>query len=291
MDAIRVADRKETERGELITRLTMKTAKRHFSALSQLWEWLRPRDHVEKNIFRGFSFPGTKSKKRLRDDWSEEDLLKLLSSPWYRPEVEREAAQRWLPVIAMFSGLRLEEICRLRPAHDITEVSGVPVFKIQDHPDPEPWSPKSEAGERVVPIHPVLIEMGVLGLAGRRGAEGAKRLFPELRPSGPDLKYGTEFSRRFGKLKEAIGVGEKTVFHSFRHSVRTILGNTDIKDSWIDAVLGHEGGEQSVGIAVYLKRIGVENLKTLVGAISYPDDVMDAVREAMSHLEPSRTAK
>jgi hypothetical protein len=81
------------------------------------------------------------------------------------------------------------------------------------------------------------------------------------------------------------------VFHSFRHSVRTILGNTDIKDSWIDAVLEHEGGEQSVGIAVYLKRIGVENLKTLVGAISYPDDVMDAVREAMSHLEPSRTAK
>jgi hypothetical protein len=178
MDAIRVADRKETERGELITRLTMKTAKRHFSALSQLWEWLRPRDHVEKNIFRGFSFPGTKSKKRLRDDWSEEDLLKLLSSPWYRPEVEREAAQRWLPVIAMFSGLRLEEICRLRPAHDITEVSGVPVFKIQDHPDPEPWSPKSEAGERVVPIHPVLIEMGVLGLAGAAALRAQSGCFP-----------------------------------------------------------------------------------------------------------------
>jgi integrase len=285
-DAIRTADLKEAELRVPVPRLTMKTAKRHFSALSQYWEWLRPRDHIEKNIFRGFEFPGTKSQKKLRSDWSDEDLLKLFSSRWFSADVECDSAQRWIPVIAMLSGLRLEEICRLRPAYDVVDLAGlptlnIPAFKIQEHLTPEQWSPKSEAGERIVPIHPVLQDLGFLELVARRRAEGAQRIFPELRPMGPDQKLGAEFSRRFGKLKEAAGVGKKTVFHSFRHSVRTILGNTEVKDSWIDAVMGHEGGETSVGITVYLKRIGMLNLLTVIETIRYSDEVMAGLFQAM----------
>lgn len=283
-EEIRAADRKDLLTGEKVPRLAMKTAKRHFSALSQLWEWMRPRDHVEKNIFRGFSFPGTKSNRKLREDWGDEDLLRVLGSKWFGHSVPPDSGQRWVPLIGMYSGLRLEEICRLRPAHDVEEIEGVPCFRIQEHPEPEPWSPKTEAGERILPVHPVLIELGLAELVERRRAEGARRLFPEFRPTGPDRKYGTEFSRKFGKLKQGLGVGEKTVFHSLRHSVRTILGNTDVKETWIDAVLGHENGEQSVGIAVYLKRIGVQNLRATVGAIAYPDEVTEAVRRVMAPL-------
>ena len=55
--------------------LTMKTAKCHFSTLSQYWEWLETRGHVDDNIFLGFKFPGTKSSRKRRDDWSPEDMV------------------------------------------------------------------------------------------------------------------------------------------------------------------------------------------------------------------------
>jgi len=102
-----------------------------------------------------------------------------------------------------------------------------------------------------------------------------------MKPTGPDGKLTAEFSRKFGKRKVALGISAKTVFHSFRHSVRTILGNTEIKDSWIDAVMGHEGGEKSVGVAVYLKRIGITNLKAVVDAIVYQPEITNAVRGSL----------
>jgi integrase len=281
LEAIRTADLKETASGEIIPRIGMKTAKRHFSALSQAWEWCKPRELVERNIFKGFTFTGTKSNRRLRDDWSPEDMTKLFTSSWYAPDVPTDDHRRWIPLIGMFAGLRLEEICRLRPAHDVVEIDGIHAFKIQEHDEPDAWSPKSDAGERVVPIHTTLIDLGLIDLVNRRRAEGATRLFPQLRPTGPDRSYGAEFSRKFGKFRQSLGISPKTVFHSFRHSVRTVLGNTELKDSWINALMGHEDGEQSVGIAVYLKRIGIQNLCATVQGITYPEDVMQVLRDAM----------
>ena len=265
--AVAEADRKQVASGTPVTRLSMKTAKRHFSTLSQLWAWLKPRSYVGDNIFRGFTFAGTKSNRRQRDDWSAEDLQKLLRCSWIREN--SDSARRWVPLIALFSGLRLEEICRLRPFEDIGDIEGVPVFRVQTQPDG--WTPKSEAGERVVPVHPVLQAIGLLDLVARRRAAEDGRLFPELRPSGPDGKLSADFSRRFGKLKDSLGVARTTTFHSFRHSVSTVLRNTETPETWIDTILGHEGEQRSVGASVYLKRIGIQNLRKTVEAIIYPD--------------------
>src|SRR3546814_9033714 len=99
---------------------------------------------------------------------------------------------------------------------------------MQEHVDPGPWSPKSEACERIVPIHSRLIELGLLDLAKRRSA--LPYLWPDLRPSGPDGKRGFGYSREFSRRKIALGVGKKTTFHSFRHTTRTILESTDLQE-------------------------------------------------------------
>jgi hypothetical protein len=56
-------------------------------------------------------------------------------------------------------------------------------------------------------------------------------------------------------------------------------------------VLGHEGGEPPVGVAVYLKRIGVENLKTVVGAVCDPDDIVGAVLAIVKGLKKACTSR
>lgn len=269
--------------------VTMKTAKRHFSALSQYWEWLEARGHVDQNIFHGFKFPGTKSNRKRRDDWSPEDMEKVFRhEPWYGPGADRESAYYWLPLIALHSGMRVEEIARLRPREDIQTIDGVPAIMIQPHPDG--WNPKTEAGERVVPIHSRLAAFGFLDFVERRRQAGAARLFADLQPGGPDGKYSYTFSREFSRAKiHKMEVGAKTTFHSFRHSVRTLLTDTDamLRDAWIDAVLGHDADDvrdqehrrrQSEGIKTYLKRVGIQRLREVVEAIEPPIDLSRFLR-------------
>jgi integrase len=226
------------------------------------------------NIFDDWKWPGTKGRPDDRDDWSVDDLNMLLRSSWFAPE-KRGTDYWWATVIGMFSGLRVEETARLRPAHDFKEFSGVLCMVVQDQGD---WSPKTEAGERVVPVHPRLLELGLRDLLARRHAEGSYRLLPHLK-KGPRGNLGAYLSKDFSSHKISIGVGEKTVLHSFRHNIRTQLGNVHgLQETWIDAVLGHRrgsrsDGQQSVGAMVYLKRIGVTNLDWTVRQIDYGPDV------------------
>jgi len=256
--------------------LKMKTAKRHFSAANSYWAWLVEAKHVDAgpSPFSGHKFPGTKSSKSHRDDWSAEDLNRLLRSPDYRAAA-RESALHWLPLVSLHSGMRLEEICRLRPNHDIVTVDGVPCFKIQPHADG--WDPKTEAGERRVPIHSWLIGHGFLALVEQRRAERAERIFSDLRPSGQARKLGTQFSREFSRLKTDLGISPKVVFHSFRHSFRTGVESTDLRESHIDTVMGHEGSGKSEG-RTYTKRVSTAKLQEVVEAFesALPLDFIEA---------------
>ncbi|MQX78103.1 tyrosine-type recombinase/integrase [Sinorhizobium medicae] len=243
-------------------RLTMKTAKRHFSGMNSIWKWLIAKKHVpaQFNPFAGHSFPGTKSTKSARDAWSSEDLERLFSSSAYR-QAPTDSAMHWLPLISLFSGLRLEEICRLRPDQDLILRDRVYCFDIKKRLG---WDPKTEAGSRVVPVHSWLLSNGFREFVDRQQAARSEHLFPELQLHKNKLSSG--FSRDFSRMKAEIGVGKKTAFHSFRHTFRTVLGSTDHKDSHIDAVMGHEGGGGEG--RVYDKGVTTAKLKEVVQSFS-----------------------
>lgn len=257
--------------------LTAKTIKRHFSALSSYWDFLLQAGQVDENIFLGHKHKGAKSKRSQRDMWSNDDLKRLINEYRFFQEPDRKSGYFWLPLVAMFSGMRLEEIARLRPI-DIEQHGDHWVFNIQEHPDG--WSPKSEAGERIVPIHSMLHRMGFMDLVQSRIKDA--RIFYDLQPSGVDKKYGCKFSREFSRLKMRMQISRKTTFHSFRHSVRTILDNTDepIREAWINDLLGHEHDETaSVGLKTYHKLTQVQNLCKVINALKYDDEITSLLSE------------
>ncbi len=280
LEAIRKAD------AEGAGRLSMKTAKRHNTAMNRYWDWLVFKELIPRSPspFADHKFPGTKSSSRDREAWTAEQLEHIFKSGDYLAH-PRDEATHWLPLISLHSGMRLEEICRLRPAEDIERINGVACFVIQKHPDG--WDPKTEAGERKVPIHPWLIEHGLLKLVERRRAERATRLFPEL-PLQTG-KLGAQFSREFSRFKIALGYGPKLVFHSFRHTFRTELENTEHKDAHVNAVMGHEGGNRGEG-RTYVKGVSVTVLAKVIKSFRSPLP-LDFLDNEGTPVRPARVRK
>ena len=272
-----------------VPRLQMKTLKRHFSSLSQLWIHAERSDYVLRgsNPFRGWEYQGVVRYAAARSEWSVEDLNRLLRSNWFAPE-RVGGDYCWVTLIAMFSGMRVEEIVRLRASHDVLYLGGVPCFKIQVHDDG--WQPKTTASIRVVPVHSTLLELGLMQKAREQQESGERYMFSSFTRRASSNKLSAKFVSDFSRQKTALGIDGGTTFHSFRHSVVTLLRNTPLaaaRESWIDAVLGHEGApdetehqgrqrprpKKSEGQTTYLGVINLENLVATVEAIRYPVEV------------------
>jgi len=242
--------------------LSAKTVKNHFMRLSSLWNDLLRRDMVEKNPWSGWDFNLTKQLSRRA--WTQEEMNTLANTPWPINSISSETF-RGIIMVAAYSGMRLGEISNLRN-EDIKDVDGVPCFRICAHPE-DNWSPKTQAGERLVPIHSTLLDWGLLTFR----KTNQKYLFSDLKDSR-DGDRGADFSRAFSRYKMAMDLPPAVTFHGFRHTVSTLLRNqdSDIREIWIDALLGHESSHRSQGATTYLSGIDLTNLQRTVEAIRYP---------------------
>lgn len=246
--------------------LSGKSVKNHMMRLSALWNQLLQRELVKKNPWTGWSFEA--GSKTIRRDWTTQELQTLMTGDWPRSSVS-ESTFRLVTMIGAYSGLRLGEISHLRK-EDLQTIDGIPCFVIQSHTE-DGWSPKTDAGTRIVPVHSKLIEAGLLPL---KDTPDGPYLIPGLNTSKDGVR-GTVFGRSFSTMKTRLGLPAEITFHSFRHSVSTQLRNAtaDIREIWIDRLLGHEATHKSQGTSTYLSAITTANLKQTVEAISYPDDI------------------
>ncbi|MBS1078282.1 tyrosine-type recombinase/integrase [Gluconobacter kondonii] len=246
--------------------LSGKSVKNHMMRLSALWNQLLQRELVTKNPWTGWSFET--GSKTIRRGWSTQELQTLMTGQWPSTSVP-ESTFRIITMIGAYSGMRLGEICHLR-TEDVQTSDGIPCFVIRPHTG-DGWSPKTEAGIRIVPVHSKLIEAGLLHL---KDTPDGPYLIPGLNMSKEGVR-GTVFGRSFSTMKTRLGLPAEITFHSFRHSVSTQLRNAsaDIREIWIDKLLGHEATHKSQGTSTYLSGITTANLKHTVEAISYPESI------------------
>ena len=171
----------------------------------------------------------------------------------------------------MFTGARLNELCQLHVT-DIRRLSNIWVISIRDGDDRRV---KNDTSIRDVPIHSKLIELGFLNFVSAQKKAGEVRLFSELRSHRDG--YGGSASKWFCDYQDRCGVKvldearELKSFHSFRHTVSTMLANSTapgLYERVINQILGHEKG-QSESMKTYTHSISVRALKDAVEEIKY----------------------
>lgn len=237
----------DEKRKESSPRLALRTVKRHFSALSSLFRWAIQEGLADANPFIGFTFPSALRANEQRDMWSEEELKALFTTPVWQGCLSHgrrttpgsliiKDEKYWLPLIALYTGLRQEEIAQLRQ-EDIRKVDGYLVFDINNRP---PRKLKNRNAVRKVPVHSRLIALGFIDYAAEQKEACADVLFPNLKPGGLDDRMGHAFSKWFARYRRDLGLYRKGLdFHSFRHTTTTMLQRAGVAIAAIDELTGH----------------------------------------------------
>lgn len=268
----------DAESGSQSERLSIRTVKRHFSALSALWDEAIPLGVAADKIFSGFKFPQQRRAQDQRPMWTRADLARLFKTPLWAgcksqgrrstpgTQIIRDE-KFWLPLIAIFSAARQEEICQLH-AEDIREEEGVWVFDINAR---EPRKLKNRSAVRLVPIHDELIRLGFLRYVDEQRKAGNARIFPSLHGGGADDRLGHGFSKWFTRYRSDVELYEKGKdFHAFRHSATTFLHQGGAADSIVDRLTGHTTPGET---ARYTKSTNILQLKAAIEAIDVGVDL------------------
>jgi integrase len=217
--------------------MTRRSANKYIAKASQFGVWATRHGYWPRNFFEGMTLPEDERADQQRKIFDPDDLKALFGSPGYLENGFKSPFQYWVPLIAFFSGMRIDEICQLY-LDDIQEIDGVAAISINDDLDKKL---KNKASRRIIPIHPKLIDLGFLEYVGTLRQKGCRRVFPEL-PRGRD-GYGQKASRWFGLYRKTCGVTDpKKVFHSYRHTYDTTLSHQMMPIQILLQLMGHERG-------------------------------------------------
>jgi integrase len=222
-----------------VNRISLQTQQKHIDRLKMFFGWCVKRRQMKENLLAGkrlFHFSAADPKPRHP---FEESDLKVLFDP-EKLEAMDQPHQFWVPRFALYQGMRINEICQLY-VDDIVIKDGIRGINVsRDRPGQKL---KNHNSRRFLPLHPALVEAGLLRYIKDVKASGSPHLFPGLTwgKHGPGHGVGAWFNRTY--LRQICGIKDKLkTFHSFRHNFAMCAINSKVSDPSISIMLGHLAG-------------------------------------------------
>lgn len=208
--------------------------------ISGMFEWGIREELIEKNPAKDLGIADPEQDIEKKDALTEADIKTIFFSGDYKPDGFKNPAYYWVPLIALYTGMRLEEICQLH-TEDVYQEDDVWIFDIRlDSTDGlNDKILKNKNAARKVPIHKDLIELGFLDYL-KRTAEDSIRLFPDLNKTDKSPKYGKQVGKQFAGLLKRKRITGKKSFHSLRHSFSNYFKQRNLHTDMFTQIMGHK---------------------------------------------------
>lgn len=266
---------------------------RHIESLGSMLKWAKSEryllDNPAENVLAQRRVMVREQDRR--DLFTGDELIQIFTADWFKNgagtpnQYGRYTHFRpyhyWLPLLALYLGGRINELCQLYLADIRTDKNGVAYVdfnldtpdKMMDHEVREEGdkSLKTVNAIRQVPIHPRLVELGLLKYVDALKAAGYVRLFPELKHNkikGYRAAASKWFNENyFGKVLGFPRDGKKT-FHSLRHTFINAVDAFENNERTIAQLVGHVRGS-TTAMTTYRKDADVGEQHSVISQLSY----------------------
>jgi len=234
------------------------TVDNYLDPLSGLYKWARmngsfPREMLPPTAEQRMM---TKKDKKARAQsgkanraFRNEELVTAFNPARYREE-NRLSHHFWPPLIALFTGMRLNEVSQLA-CNDIFMEEGIWVISINDE---DYKKVKSAAARRTIPMHPELITIGLPQfVADVKTLELGPKLFPVLRAGDQaaekkeeneeetDGELGNAPGKKWDRYLRAVGLTDDALtYHSFRRTANMLLKKKKVPFDVRCQMVGHD---------------------------------------------------
>lgn len=242
--------------------LQPRSVNKYLQQVRSLFAWAEEHDLIAKTPAAILRDVAEGRAQDARKDLTDEDIRTLFA---YIEERAPEPFAIWIPRIMAYTGCRMGEAAQLR-ASDVRQEKGIWVFDI--NVDGEQKNLKTSAAARLVPIHPRLIELGLLDFVA--GTE-AEFLFPKKWRYSDDESRGNvdALSKLLNRWLRKAGIKDKRkAMQSFRATFITRLKDCQIPEYQISQIVGHENNNITTGR--YGKQVNLDGLRDVVGQVVLP---------------------
>lgn len=227
-----------------------KTVNSHLSTFFRFFVWAERHGHSPHTLFEGMKVASAKPSETDRKPFSDEQTHRIYKELTENPSgFVKKDSHKWGALLALFTGARLNEICQLE-IQDIQHDNGIWYLNITDEGDNKK-SLKAAASHRKVPLHSELIRLGFLDFVKSRSK--GNRLFSDYSYNS-NGGYGRSLGRWFNEsfLRKLEMKKQGVVFHCFRHTMITRLGQASVPEPIYQCIVGH--ARAGVTQQVYLRQ-------------------------------------
>ena len=243
--------------------LDVLTVNKYLARTTAFFSWCQRNNFIEHNPADRLSIRSKKHPRDHRDDFTSEELQMLFMGDVYQPGVKHIPYRFWLPLLGIYTGARLDELCQLY-TDDIRQISGIWCFSFNNDGLKKL---KNLSSIRTIPIHSKLVELGFLNFVSHRRERNDLRIFPELPWKELD-GYQRNASKWFSDYRRRCGiVSAKKTFHSFRHTVSNHLKQRGCIAEQVSSLLGH--ATESITFDRYGKEYCPEVMRRVVEQLDY----------------------
>ena len=228
-------------------KLSEETINKYMIRVNQFFTYCTENDYIQKSPSANLKVKKDKiSVEKKRESYSIEEIYCL------QTELEQHTDEvKMIVNLAMYQGMRLNEICQLRKK-DIKQIDSIWCIDINIEDDKKV---KTRNSIRTIPVHPNILKQFLNYMEDKQN-----NLFTYT------SKKFSEFYRK--NINNIITNNDKKTLYSLRHNFIDSLIQNNVRTEIVASLAGH-AQQYSITMNVYGNRVNVQILKDAIEKVQY----------------------